>query len=552
MSKNSNEIILEMGEDTDLSSISLDESDEEQTKKVKVRKILVPKKGDDNFINATWVDTPKTRGRKKALNVLKKIGFEKSLIRDMKDKPIEYFFGLFFSDEMLNMIVHSTNIKISKISSEKCTDIVELRAVIGCLIYLGTFNKPPIRDIFKENYLYNSHLLPIRNTFSRERFSFILKNISVGEKLCKESNIVDKANQIRKFEQCFNLISSSLCSPESITIDESLIGFKGRCCFLQYIPSKPDKIGLKVQMAADSHKRFIYCIELYGGRRITEDGEIIQNTGLEIVKRFILNYFSKATGFTICTDSYYTSLNLLYFLKERNIAFIGTIRQNRKEVPQEMKHNAKRTLKSTIVKYLDNDASLTSHMCKTKKTVLILSSEYHDTLPIQGEKPASVKRYNELKSGVDVIDNMVKTHTTRIKTQSWVRAYIFRIIDFAMCNAYSLYKESSHSECSRIEFHRKVGENLMQPIAMTRLSNIYLPKNKLRNIENFVNTDNDGDNNTNEINTTINKRGKCYECQENNEKKRKTIKQCYKCNKNICISHFNIICFSCKNSHNSN
>ncbi|GFO47304.1 PiggyBac transposable element-derived protein 4 [Plakobranchus ocellatus] len=37
----------------------------------------------------------------------------------------------------------------------------------------------------------------------------------------------------------------------SITMDEQLVTFYSRCSFLQYLPSKPDKYGLKIFCAAD-------------------------------------------------------------------------------------------------------------------------------------------------------------------------------------------------------------------------------------------------------------------------------------------------------------
>ena len=42
--------------------------------------------------------------------------------------------------------------------------------------------------------------------------------------------------------QCKDIYSPSEC----LTVDEQLLGFRGRCPFRQYIRSKPDTYGLKI------------------------------------------------------------------------------------------------------------------------------------------------------------------------------------------------------------------------------------------------------------------------------------------------------------------
>ena len=39
---------------------------------------------------------------------------------------------------------------------------------------------------------------------------------------------------------------------EFTTIDEMLVGFRGRCGFRQYIPSKPNKYGIKIYALVDA------------------------------------------------------------------------------------------------------------------------------------------------------------------------------------------------------------------------------------------------------------------------------------------------------------
>ena len=51
-----------------------------------------------------------------------------------------------------------------------------------------------------------------------------------------------------------------------ITIDEQLVLFRGTCSFLQYLPSKPDRHGLKIFWATDSENNYPLVAEPYLGR----------------------------------------------------------------------------------------------------------------------------------------------------------------------------------------------------------------------------------------------------------------------------------------------
>ena len=50
-----------------------------------------------------------------------------------------------------------------------------------------------------------------------------------------------------------------------ISVDESMIGFKGRLGFIQYMPQKPTKWGMKAYVLADAHTGYIYNWHLYTG-----------------------------------------------------------------------------------------------------------------------------------------------------------------------------------------------------------------------------------------------------------------------------------------------
>ena len=52
----------------------------------------------------------------------------------------------------------------------------------------------------------------------------------------------------------------------NIAIDESIIGFKGQLSWIQYMPKKPTKWGLKAWALADSENGYIWNFKVYTGK----------------------------------------------------------------------------------------------------------------------------------------------------------------------------------------------------------------------------------------------------------------------------------------------
>ena len=67
----------------------------------------------------------------------------------------------------------------------------------------------------------------------------------------------------------------------NLTIDEQLVTFRGRCPFRQYMPSKPEKYGIKIWAICDSTAHYVLKMNVYKGREIGEPRET--NLGSKVV-----------------------------------------------------------------------------------------------------------------------------------------------------------------------------------------------------------------------------------------------------------------------------
>ena len=62
-----------------------------------------------------------------------------------------------------------------------------------------------------------------------------------------------------------NNFKASYTLNREVSVDESMIGFKGRLSFIQYLPKKPTKWGMKVYVLSDAHTGYIYDWHLHTG-----------------------------------------------------------------------------------------------------------------------------------------------------------------------------------------------------------------------------------------------------------------------------------------------
>ena len=58
---------------------------------------------------------------------------------------------------------------------------------------------------------------------------------------------------------------SSYTLHREVSVDESMIGFKGRLGFIQYMPKKPTEWGMNAFVLSDAHTGYIFNWHLYTG-----------------------------------------------------------------------------------------------------------------------------------------------------------------------------------------------------------------------------------------------------------------------------------------------
>ncbi|GBM34030.1 hypothetical protein AVEN_162212-1 [Araneus ventricosus] len=108
---------------------------------------------------------------------------------------------------------------------------------------------------------------------------------------------------------------------ENLVVDEQLFPSKARCKFIQYMPNKSDKFGIKFWMLVDADFKFMCNVFPHLGKdkSKSETGSLPEN----VVMRLLSPYLN--TGRSVTADDYFSSLSSPKSLKMKNTSLVGTV-----------------------------------------------------------------------------------------------------------------------------------------------------------------------------------------------------------------------------------
>lgn len=172
------------------------------------------------------------------------------------DEQISMIFRHIINDEVLRLMVEYTNIYGSRmkvandlpsarIKRWKDVDASEMLKFIGVIILTGLIKFPTVESYWKMDEIYYHPLLH-KIGMSYNRFVLLLKCWH----FCDNDTPRDEDDRLYKISPLINLIirnCRSIYTPgEVIVVDESMVHFRGRLLFRQYLPSKAHKYGIKI------------------------------------------------------------------------------------------------------------------------------------------------------------------------------------------------------------------------------------------------------------------------------------------------------------------
>ncbi|XP_059060598.1 piggyBac transposable element-derived protein 4-like [Achroia grisella] len=384
--------------------------------------------------------------------------FDSAIIPRLCNKTPIDIYRLFLTDEIIDKIVRDTNnyatkyfednqdnVKAkSRLKAWKPTDDEEIRKFFGVILVMGLNTVPHINDYWSKKSIYRNEY--ICSTISRDRFLIIFRFWH----FCDESidNTGDKLYKIRQIHDMLNFRFQQVLRPGKIlVIDESMIPWRGRLKFRQYIKNKSHKYGVKLYKLC-TPEGYSYNTIIYTGK---EGNRREQDHGKMTVLRLIKGLENE--GRIVIADNFYSSIGLAEELLKQKTFYCGTLRSNRRGLPKKVISTklkkghtmGKMNLKGVkIIKWCDKRQVLMITTCKGHNAVLINTGKKTRATNEHIKKPSCVLMYNENKKGIDYSDQMSSYYTTLKRGLKWYRKVMAEFLfGTSLVNAWIIYNMSN-------------------------------------------------------------------------------------------------------------
>ena len=205
--------------------------------------------------------------------------------------------------------------------------------IIAVLIYRGLIWRPTIHMYYTKNILFSTQGVPA--IMPQQKFILIEKYLHFVDNTTLTPELGRRAKIAPVFDYFVDKFHCNYIPERDVSIDESLLLWKGRLSWKQYIPRKRSRFGLKSFVLAEAESGYIWNSILYSGNDTDfVDGRDFQYNATKIV--FSLAKDLLNLGYCIYVDNWYTSLELCANLRYVNTDVIGTLRKDRKGLPKDV------------------------------------------------------------------------------------------------------------------------------------------------------------------------------------------------------------------------
>ena len=484
----------------------------------------------------------------------------------LKNNNQEYteldYFRLLFSDEIIELLVEESNNYYKRMLTEnfgleykrviltkmtagslpylyitKGISKEDILAYIGIRIYMGLHKLPSIKHYWKKGeYQTNIYQVMPRNYFLLlgQALHFPEKEKENEDEKEKKEKDTDKEIDSTFDSDCssdnnkikidprhkINLYLEKLAKNfqkyyvlgNNVTIDESLLLFKGRNSMKFYIPMKPHKWGFKIHLLCDSDTHYLYNM-LFDPGKSGKDFIYLDDTcsvSESIVLR-LLSCINDRKQRNVFCDGWYSSISLMKKLTKMGYLITTVLRNTSKEIPSKLK------LKGYDKAY---DDEILIQKYEGKKTILF-ATNYN----IDKEKLRNI--YNIKNRGVDTFDHYLEISSIQRRTLKWYKKILLFGIDASIINSKIICELKTGKSYTTVEFKEKIFDQIFK---------IYKSYNNTKkNVKNNISSNNDIKSRLriHNINFVKNSGRKCEMCH------RETAYFCVECNVGLHPECFN-------------
>ena len=197
----------------------------------------------------------------------------------------------------------------------------ELRKFIGLSINMGHIRKCDIKDCWSTDFTLSTPVFGY--VIARDRYMQILRSLHFS------NNEESSFQSFRKIQPVIDHVKTKFVNTihlgKNFCIGESLLLWKGRLKFKQYLPLERNRFGIKIFELVDCETGFILGLIVYTGSDTDLETYSLGVSG-DVVAPMMKKYFYK--GHVVYVDNWYSSPILSEFLHDRDIGMCGTVKKS--------------------------------------------------------------------------------------------------------------------------------------------------------------------------------------------------------------------------------
>ena len=277
-------------------------------------------------------------------------------------------------------------------------------------------------------------------------------------------------NTATSYDHFFEKFQTNYDVQQDVSVDESLLLWKGRLIFRQYLPLKRARFGIKIYKLCESATGYTYRYYVYVGKDDSftlpcAPGVPVMPSDFgsteKIVWYLMMPLLDK--GHRLYVDNFYTSVQLFHMLFLHKTPACGTIRSNRKDYPKQLvqkkltpgESSAMRSQELLAVKFTDKkDVYMLSTIHDAACTTVSVRRRNVQTM----DKPNCILQYSANMGGVDKCDQLIEPYDVTRKCMIRYKKLSIHLIHLAtslqtavdVCRFVISPSQSSQVFCLRI------------------------------------------------------------------------------------------------------
>ena len=355
-------------------------------------------------------------------------------------REVEYY-RLFVTDEIFLYMVDQTNLYAaqyieshpeleekprSRVHDWQDVTVNEMKKFLGITLLMGLIKKPSIQLFWSKDPLWHTPIF--KRAMRRDRYIIILKFLHFADNGDAPDRVDPNRDRLFKVRPLLQMLAERFQAvyipDESVAVDESILLWKGRLIFKQFIPTKRARFGIKSFALCES-SGYMWKERVYtGAQDPAHDMDLtLPRDARDMLKteKIVVHLMQERLniGHKLYTDNFYTSVRLYTYLHDHGTNACGTLRKNR--APQVVRNEK---IATGATSTFTNTQLICQKYQDKKKEVTMLSTMHgastHEFRPrgrrrVVVLRPDSIADYNVNMGAVDKMDQ-VNTITPVILT----------------------------------------------------------------------------------------------------------------------------------------